>query len=155
MGGRRVGVLVVTYDHADEIDACLDAVVAQDGIDPQVVVCDNASSDATADRVARRGDVTLLRFDRNLGFAAGMNTAFAATTADLVLLLNPDCVLEPGALRALVDHLDARPRVALAAAALRHLDGSPQDFARREIGALGALRTLTEVGRRLDYRLAG
>jgi len=155
MGGRRVAVLVVAYDHADEIDACLDAVLAQEGVEPEIVVCDNASSDGTAELVAARGGVRLLAQERNLGFAAGMNAAFAATSAALVLLLNPDCVLDPGALLALVAHLEARPRVALAAAALRNDDGTPQEFARRDVRALGALKTLTEVGRRLDERLAG
>jgi GT2 family glycosyltransferase len=151
-----VSVLVVTYDHDDEIDACLDAVLAQEGVELDVIVCDNASSDGTADRVAARGDaITLLRQERNLGFAGGMNAAFAAARHDLVLLLNPDCVPDPGAVRELAAHLAARPRVAMAAAALRHLDGRPQDFARRELDALGALRTLTEVGRRVDERLTG
>jgi N-acetylglucosaminyl-diphospho-decaprenol L-rhamnosyltransferase len=152
---RRVAVLVVTYDHAGEIGACLDAVLAQEGVEPEVVVCDNASADATVEVVAARPGVTLLLQDANRGFAAGMNLAFAMSTAELVLLLNPDCVLDPGALAALAHHLDARPRAGMAAAALRNLDGTPQDFARRELGALGALKTLTEVGRRLDERVAG
>ena len=59
---RRVSILTVTFNHAEEIDACLDAALAQaaDGLEVEVVMVDNASSDGTPDRVAARGDVELI-----------------------------------------------------------------------------------------------
>ena len=51
-----VSILIVTYDHAEEIDACLDGALAQagDGVEIEVVVADNASRDASAGRVRAR-----------------------------------------------------------------------------------------------------
>ena len=48
-----VSILIVTYDHADEIDACLDGALRQaaEGLDIEIVVADNASHDATVARV--------------------------------------------------------------------------------------------------------
>jgi N-acetylglucosaminyl-diphospho-decaprenol L-rhamnosyltransferase len=65
-----------------------------------VLVVDNASSDGTPE-VARAHGARVLETGANLGFAGGCNAGVAATTAPLVLLLNPDCVVQPGALDAL------------------------------------------------------
>ncbi|HUR87215.1 MAG TPA: glycosyltransferase [Solirubrobacteraceae bacterium] len=155
-----LSILVVTYDHAEEIDACLDGALAQerDGLRVEVLVADNASRDDTAQRVrARAADsrVRLLEQGSNRGFAAGVNAAFAAAEGEHVLLLNPDCVMDPGCAAALRDHLRSHPGVALAAALLHDPDGTPQLFARRELSLAGALWTFTTTGRRIDARLLG
>jgi N-acetylglucosaminyl-diphospho-decaprenol L-rhamnosyltransferase len=150
----ELSVLIVTYDHGDEIDACLDGALAQ-GVETEVVVVDNASRDDTAERVRARRGVRLVEMDSNRGFAAGMNAAFAAASAEHVLVLNPDCVMQPGCAAALREHLLADGGVGLAAALLHDPDGSPQLFARRDIDLRGALWTFTTTGRRLDRRLRG
>ncbi len=154
-----VSILIVTYEHGDEIGACLEAALAQRGPDltVEVVVADNASSDDTAERVSERaGDgVELIETGSNAGFAAAVNLAFAASSGEHVLILNPDCVMDAGCARALRDHLRARPRVALAAALLHDTDGTPQLQARRNAGLAGILWAFTGVGRRVDSGLRG
>ncbi len=157
-GSVTVSILVVTYDHAGEIDACLDAALAQasDALAVEVVVADNASADGTADRVrAREPEVRLLEMGSNRGFAAAMNAAFAASTGELVLILNPDCAMDPACAAALADHLAARPDVAVAAALLRDPDGGAQLFARRDVDLGVTLWAFTHVGRRVDERWRG
>ena len=158
-GVPDVEVLIVTYEHGDEIDACLDAALAQAGagLTVRVVVADNASRDDTAARVRARAGagVRLLEMGCNRGFAAGVNAAFAASSGAYVLILNPDCVMDAGCARALRDHLAARPRVALAAALLHDPDGTPQLHARRDVGLAGVLWAYTTVGRRVDAALRG
>ncbi len=90
MGG--IAILIVTYNSAAEIGPCLDAALATGA---EVVVVDNASSDATPDAVLARG-ARLIRNARNAGFAAAVNQAVRATKAPLLLLLNPDAVIERG-----------------------------------------------------------
>jgi len=152
-----VCILIVTYGHGEEISDCLDAALAQggDGLTVEVAVADNASSDATVERVtARAGEgVRLMRMGSNRGFAAAVNTAFTASTSEYVLILNPDCVMDPGCARALRDHLLARPDVGLAAALLHDPDGTPQLHARRDAGLAAALWAFTAAGRFLDARL--
>ena len=156
----QISVLVVTYDHGDEIDACLDGALAQEAPDlrVEIVVADNASRDDTAKRVRARRDgerVKLLEMGSNRGFAAAVNAAFDASTGDQVLILNPDCVMDAGCAAALRDHLGARPQVGLAAALLHDPDGTPQLFARRQLRLAGTLWAFTSVGRRIDSGLRG
>jgi GT2 family glycosyltransferase len=158
-GAPDVAVLIVTYEHGDEIAACLRGALAQAGEDlaVEVVVADNASGDGTVAAVqAFAADgVTVLGMGANRGFAAAVNAAFAASSGEYVLILNPDCVMDADCVRALRDHLVARPDVALAAALLHDLDGTPQLHARRDIGLGGVLWAYTVVGRRLDARRGG
>jgi hypothetical protein len=150
-----VSVVVVTYGHADEIGACLDGVAAQqaDGADLEVVVVDSASTDATLEALAAHPlAVEVVARARNDGFSAAVNDGVARSRGELVLLLNPDCVMEPGCLAALAAHLEREPEAGGAAALLVGPDGELQRFARRDGGAGPALWTMTEVGRRLDER---
>jgi GT2 family glycosyltransferase len=152
----QISVLVVTFDHGDEIDACLDAALGQ-GPEVEVVVADNASRDGTPALVRRRAPdgVRLLEMGSNRGFAAATNAAFAAARGEHVLILNPDCVMRPGCAAALRSHLASNPDVALASALLHDPDGTPQLFARRDLDLGGALWTFTGVGRRVDAALRG
>jgi N-acetylglucosaminyl-diphospho-decaprenol L-rhamnosyltransferase len=90
-----LAIVVVAYDSADDLPRSLGALELRDG--DELVVVDNDGSGAAAVEHGAR----VLRPGRNLGFAAGCNLGVASTQAPLVLLLNPDCVLEPGALDAL------------------------------------------------------
>jgi N-acetylglucosaminyl-diphospho-decaprenol L-rhamnosyltransferase len=89
---------------------------------------------------------------RNEGFSAGVNDAFAASSGSLVLLLNPDCVMDRGCVAALQEHLAAHVDLGGVAASLRGPDGGLQRFARREPSVGEMLWTQTETGRRLDQR---
>jgi GT2 family glycosyltransferase len=151
-----VSIVVVTYEHADEIDACLDAALAQEGVSSEVIVVDNASGDATVERVRARGDaVRLLARDVNPGFADGVNAGVAAAAGRDVLLLNPDCVMAPGCAAALAAHLRATPDCGVAAALLSDLDGAPQRFARRRLSLGGLAWDATRYGRAADARWRG
>ena len=104
----------------------------------RVIVVDNASPDGAADRVEEAiaehgwgGWAQLVRAPRNGGFAAGNNIAIRAafaqpSPADYVLLLNPDTLVRPGALRLLLDFVEARPEVGLAGGRSEDLDTTPQ-----------------------------
>ena len=111
-----VTVITVTYEAAPLVLECLDSLAQQDldGLTMDVVVVDNASTDGTAELVAREHPgVTVLRSPRNTGFAGGNNLALRSVTSPLVVLLNNDAVAAPGAIAALVRALrSADPAVA-------------------------------------------
>lgn len=126
-----VSVIVVTWNALDHVDACLDAVLGDGGagVDLELLVVDNASTDGTVAHVrSRHPDVRVLEAGRNGGMAAGNNAGMLAARGRAFLLLNSDAFLQPGSLRALLDRLDAEPAgtVAAVAPALRNVDGSPQ-----------------------------
>lgn len=78
----------------------------------KVIVVDNDSPDGTADLVEQlHPEVSLIRSGENGGFAAGNNLGLRRAAGEWVLLLNPDAILQPGALDSLVSYLDAHSRV--------------------------------------------
>ncbi|GAB3772285.1 GT2 family glycosyltransferase [Nocardioides ginsengisegetis] len=98
-----VAIGVVTYNSADHVGALLDSIPAAcAGLTPCTLVVDNGSTDGTVALVERRGDCTLVRA-ANRGFAAGINLAAAGTDAPYLLIANPDVVLRPGSVTALVE----------------------------------------------------
>jgi N-acetylglucosaminyl-diphospho-decaprenol L-rhamnosyltransferase len=85
-----IGIIIVTYNSAAEIGACLDAALASGA---EIVVVDNASGDGTIAEVARRG-VHLIANSENRGFAGAVNQGFGVLNSPYVLLLNPDAVIQ-------------------------------------------------------------
>jgi N-acetylglucosaminyl-diphospho-decaprenol L-rhamnosyltransferase len=134
----------------------------------QVWVVDNASSDGTPQAIrAEFPDVQLLASQKNLGFAAGNNLALRAlgfcdqptpnpAGPRAVFLLNPDTLVQHGAVRALYDALFSLPRAGLVGAQLAYADGSLQHSAFRFPGLAQIVIDLFPVPARLyESRLNG
>jgi GT2 family glycosyltransferase len=99
----KTTILMLSVDEAPLLEYSLPAAVALEGAD--VVVVDNASSDATAELCARHG-ARHLPLPERVSYCAAMNAGLAATgDADAVLLLNADCVVAPEFLAAALPHL--------------------------------------------------
>lgn len=97
----RILVIVVSYNSEPHLAGCLRSICSE-WADLRKVVIDNASSDESVG-VAGRAGVEVIRLDKNLGFAAAVNHAARAIgNADYLLLVNPDAVLDPGAIDVLV-----------------------------------------------------
>jgi GT2 family glycosyltransferase len=111
----RLSVIIVTFNSRAEIDSCLRSVMDGSRIDREIVVVDNASPDGTAAHVREHWPgVRLIELGANLGFARAMNTGIRQTFGELVLLLNPDASVPPGAIDRLVAALDRDPQAAVA-----------------------------------------
>jgi N-acetylglucosaminyl-diphospho-decaprenol L-rhamnosyltransferase len=122
-----VSALVVNYNGMHLLPACLEALEAARGpLAVEVVAVDNASSDGSAEWLAARPGVRLLRSESNLGFARAMNRAVLAATGRMFLWLNPDCRLEPGSLPEVVRRLEALPGPAVVGPLLADADGRVQ-----------------------------
>jgi GT2 family glycosyltransferase len=139
-------ILLICQDRADDLRHSLPAALAQD--DAEVVVIDNASTDATPALVAEHG-ARHLRLDKRVSWAAANNAGIAATSGDSVLLLNADCFLEPGFLAAARPRLD-EPGIGMVAPKLiRTSGGQPSDH----IDAIDCVGMV--VDRRRKNNLAG
>jgi GT2 family glycosyltransferase len=132
----HVAAVVVSWNQADQLLACLDALDRQTHPDLEVVVVDNASHDGTAavlDTVAARGwrhPLTVVRNRTNRGFAGGVNDGIAAApTADTLWLVNVDARPDPDHLARLVAVLVDDPTCAAVQGTLVRSapgpDGSP------------------------------
>ena len=92
-----VAVIIVNYNAGPMLTRCLNALERQTFRDFRTILVDNASSDGSANGIETQfSNVTVLRSDRNLGFAAGNNLGLVhAQNCPWVALLNPDAFAEP------------------------------------------------------------
>lgn len=116
---ENLTAIVVAFESAQVLPACLDAL-AREGV-PRLVV-DNASEDGSADLALKCG-ARVIRNPRNEGFGRAANIGMKAAPADLILILNPDIVLDPGAARELLNAADRYSDAAVFAPCLIEPDG--------------------------------
>ncbi|MCU1432630.1 MAG: glycosyltransferase family 2 protein [Actinotalea sp.] len=104
-----VSVVVVTWNGLDLTLRCLESLRSQrtEGLDVELVVVDNGSTDGTAGVIGAMPDVTLVPLATNTGFAGGVNAGIRATRRPVVVLINNDATAEPDFLAQLVGPLDA------------------------------------------------
>src|ERR1700691_5456978 len=107
-----VSVTIVTFNSGRFIKRCLESVLEQKYPNLEVVVVDNASNDGTVDILEPFSDRCRLYYnDENLGFAAAQNQAIALAQGEWILTLNPDVLLLPNFIQALVDAGQIDPKV--------------------------------------------
>src|SRR5712691_4607492 len=107
-----VSVTIVTYNSGRFIKRCLESVLAQRYANKEIIVIDNASSDGTVDILEQFEDrCRIIYNDENIGFAAAQNQAIRIGTGDWVLTLNPDVLLLPNFIQAMVDTGQFDPKV--------------------------------------------
>jgi N-acetylglucosaminyl-diphospho-decaprenol L-rhamnosyltransferase len=136
--GLDLSVVIVSWNTRELLARCLSSVLAAgssaneatqrgsaDRLSLEVMVVDNASADGSAQMVRERfPKVGLLANTENLGFARANNQMVPSCAGRYVLLLNPDTVVDPGALQALVAFMDEHPTAGAAGARLLNEDGS-------------------------------
>jgi GT2 family glycosyltransferase len=112
----RVTVIVVTWQGAHLLEACLDSLSEQ-STPCDVIVVDNASSDGTqALLAARSSGVRVVTLSRNTGFAGGVAAALPLVLTPFVALLNNDAAASPSWLEQSIAALGTRPAAAAVAA---------------------------------------
>lgn len=107
-----LSVVIVNWNGARLLPACLDALRQQTRRPDEILLVDNASTDDSCRLVTTRyPEVTLLPLARNTGFAAGNNAGIAASRGDLLVTLNTDAVPAPDWLATLRAPLDDDPHL--------------------------------------------
>ncbi len=159
-GSNRLLISIVAWKGADLTIACLRSIEPELASVPgtRAIVVDNASPDGSAERVAQAiaenhwgAWAKLIRAPGNHGFAAGNNIAIremlaAEQPAEFCLLLNPDTLVRPGALRILLDFVSAHPKVGIAGGRSEDLDATPQMCCFRFPNAINELLGYLGVG---------
>jgi GT2 family glycosyltransferase len=98
----EVSVIVLTWNGRRFLEACLDAVERQQGVDHEIVLVDNASTDGTVDFVREQfPGVRVVALAENLGFAGGNNVGAQHAVGRDLVFLNNDTRVAPGWLAAL------------------------------------------------------
>lgn len=107
-----VSVTIVTYNSGRYIKRCLESVLEQTYPNTEVIVIDNASTDGTADLLEQFADRCRIVYNaENVGFAAAQNQAIALSRGQWILTLNPDVLLLPNFIAALVEAGQVDPKV--------------------------------------------
>lgn len=146
----ELSILTVTYNSSRLIGPLLTNLKQElRGLRAEVIVVDNASRDNTAELIRRDFPwVKLIASEHNLGFAAGNNLAARNASGRTLLLLNPDAMVEPGALARGLRLMALHPLAGLAGGELRGVDGSRQPSARMFPTLRDELFTLTGLAAR-------
>ncbi len=117
----RLSVVILAYLDEPDLEASVRSALASIGVDVEVVLVDNGSTDGAVDRLDGTPGVRVLRPGRNLGFAGGCNAGAAVATGDLIALLNGDAVAQPTAMAALA-RAAQRPDIGVASACVTLAD---------------------------------
>lgn len=153
-------IVIVNYRTAVLAVDCLRSLSAQadNSGRTRVIVADNASGDGSTECLAAAladngwsGWAEVLALPRNGGFAYGNNAGIAAALGstcppDYVLLLNPDTLVRPGAISALVDFMEAHPQAGIAGSLLENDSGGVDCSAHRTPSPLGELDGAARLG---------
>lgn len=124
-----VGAVIVNYSAAPHLVACVESLVAE-GVSP-IVVVDNASWDDSAAVLAGSGlPARWHPLARNLGYGGAANVGLRQLDTPWVLVCNPDTVVHPGTIKALVSALEQNSRRGIAGPRIENTDGTLYPSAR-------------------------
>lgn len=142
-----VALVIVTYREAPEVlRACLAHAVASTGVSHELIVIDNAGSEATKRLLfATVQRATYIANRENRGFAAAVNQGMKVARGRYVVLLNPDTEIPSDALAKMVAHMDADRDVGIGSALMVYPDGRLQESIRRFPTLLNQIGTLLKL----------
>lgn len=136
----QLTIAIPTYNRDTKLSECLNRVIEYSkGLDIEIIVSDNASTDKTTDVVKKirenNPEIRYYRNDENLGFDGNFLNCFERAEGEYVWLLSDDDILLPGALESVLEGLKKKP-------VCMHLNSS--GIRREEPLAIGKTRFLNE-----------
>lgn len=121
---KSCSIIIVTYSSSSSICSCLKPLMAMPDI--EIIVVDNNSQDGSARIVEQEfPSIKVMALNENLGFGYACNIGVAASSGSCLVLLNPDAVTSPGALKTLVTFLEDHPQAGIVGARLINPLGQP------------------------------
>lgn len=151
----RLSIVIVSFNARVHLDNCLRSLAASPPASSHdIVVVDNASTDGSVEAArAAWPSVVVIAQATNVGFAAATNVGIRATRGELVLLLNNDTIVPPGAIDTLVARLLAHRSAGAAGPRMVDADGRVELSFGPMISPLGELRQ--KIVTRLHARRLG
>jgi GT2 family glycosyltransferase len=142
----KTAVVIPSWNSLALLPRCLDSLEQQQ-LELEILVVDNGSDDGTLDYLQREG-VPLMSLPQNVGFARAVNLGAAQVQAPFILALNADTVLEPGAVQALVEALEAEQALGGVQPRILQLTEEGMDSATARLYSAG--QALTRDGRAIE-----
>lgn len=128
----RVSIIITNYNYAAWLGAAIDSALAQNWPDVEVIVVDDGSTDGSADVISRYGDRLRAMFQANQGQCRSCNDGFRQSSGDVIIFLDSDDVLLPGAASLHIAAFTAQPGT---------------------VKSCGYLDVIDEDGKHLGYRI--
>ena len=147
----RLSAVIPAYNCAPYLGAAVESALRQEGVDHEVIVVDDGSTDETDSVIASFGDRIRSVRQANRGLPAARNAGIAATGGDLVAFLDADDTWEPTKSRKQIAYLDDRPACGLVFCDVYRMDES----GRRLEPILGAHAPAVPTGRCLEHLFLG
>lgn len=123
----ELSIIIVSYNTRADLERCLASLnKPPPAVSNDIIVVDNQSNDGSAQAAVRFPRVRVLDAGANRGFAAACNLGFRESDGDMVLLLNPDTVVPPGAVDGLVRQFWSHSDVAVVGPRLVDGEGRPE-----------------------------
>ena len=129
---HTLSTIIVNYNAGPLLRKCVGSLLACP-LDIEIIVVDNASSDASLDGLQDLSQVCVIRNQANVGFAAACNIGVQASSAPFLLFLNPDCFFQPDAIALLFAGLQSGDRVGMVGGLLVNDDDTEQGGGRRAV----------------------
>jgi len=125
----KVQILIPCYNYARYLTACVDSVTSQPGVDLDILIIDDCSTDNTPEvcreLMARDSRIRVIRHEKNMRHIATYNEGIADIRGDYFVLLSADDMLTPGCLSRAVTVMEAHPNVGLVYGTAISFDGEP------------------------------
>ena len=129
----KLSVIIVNYNVKYYLEQCLHSVRrALEGIEAEVFVVDNHSTDGSVDYLRKRfREMKFIASNHNLGFARANNLAIKRSKGEYVLLLNPDTIVGNDCIRECLDFMDEHPNAGGLGVRMLKCDGDKAMESRR------------------------
>ena len=134
MPATLTSIIIVAADSGSTLRECVTRALASSA-SVEVIVVDNASRDGVPQALARAHEnderLRLICNHANIGFGPAVNVGARQAQGDALLVLNPDCLLEPDSVSRLLDVLRAHPDAGVVGAVVCDANGTPDPASRR------------------------
>ena len=98
----RTSVVIVTYNHKNYIQKCLDSIPS----DLEIIVIDNVSTDGTPEIIENKyPHVKIIKSETNLGYGKGVNLGIKNSNREFIVILNPDTIVQDNSIEELIKPL--------------------------------------------------
>lgn len=121
-----ISFIIVTYNSADTIAECLNSIITDQSHDHEIIVVDNASSDATRQIVRSFTQVHLIALKNNVGFSGANQIGTNSSRGDLLVFLNPDATIQSQFSVKVNNAFNANPDIGILGCRILDEDGTPE-----------------------------
>ena len=123
----KLSIIIVLYNQAALTLQCLQSLADNVGIEQEIIIVDNASTDETPELLRRVFGIQVISNTENVGFLKAVNLAAASARGEYLLLLNNDTEVFPGVLRQAINHMAQDSQIGALGGRILLLDGTLQE----------------------------